>query len=94
MAGCLLVATGCSPSLNALTKFQSGDIGSLNATDWQSLAELGSSVGVPVPQIDSQQANAIVKFLSDNHVETMQDLQTLLNSGTVKIPTELMNLLG
>ena len=94
MAGCLLIATGCSPGLSALAKFQSGDIGSLSADDWQSLAELGGSVGVPVPQVTTQQATAIVKFLSDNKVETIQDLQTLLHSGNVTVPSELMNLLG
>lgn len=89
---CVLAVSGCSPAISAVTKFQSGNIGALNAVEWESLAGLGSSLGLPIPQLTSAQASSIVDFLKTNNIQTTQDLQTLLNSGQVTVPAELASL--
>jgi hypothetical protein len=89
---CMLAVAGCSPAVSAITKFQSGDIGAMTATEWESLADLGSSFGLPIPQVTSTQAKAIVDFLDANNIETTQQLETLLSSGQVTVPPELASL--
>ena len=94
VAGLCLAAAGCSPGASALTKFQSGQIGDLDAAEWQALAGLGSSVGLTVPQLNDQQAQALVDVLDQNGIQTTEELQTALNAGTVVVPQELLDLFG
>jgi hypothetical protein len=92
VTACIVGVAGCSPTASALSKFQSGQIGSLSAAEWQALAGLGTSFGAPIPHLTPAQAEAIVNFLRANGIETVDELQQVIESGDVEIPQDLIDL--
>ena len=92
--GVMLGAAGCSPEASALSKLQSGQIGALSAGEWQALAGLGASLGVAVPNLTKDQAEALVDFLRTNNIHTFEDLERAIDSGEVEIPSDIVGLLG
>ncbi len=91
-AGCMIIAAGCTPTASALSKLQSGQIGSLTAAEWQALAGVGTSLGVAIPQLTQAQADAIVSFLDANGIETIEELEQAIDAGDLEIPQELIDL--
>jgi hypothetical protein len=92
MTGCLVTAGGCAPQASALSKLQSGEIGTLNSSEWVALAGLGTELGIPVPQLTVEQADVLVGFLQANNIETIEDLQNLISSGHLNIPQDVIDL--
>lgn len=94
-SGLLLIgAAGCSPAASAISKLQSGDIGSISATEWQALAGLGAQFGFQIPSLSDEQAQAVVDFLDSNGIESVADLEAAIQGGTLVVPDNLIELFG
>ena len=93
VAGLVVTQSGCSPQASALSKLQSGQIGSLTANEWVALEGLGTQLGIPIPAFTAQQAQLLVEFLNANNIETLDQLQQVIDSGNIIIPPEVVNLL-
>lgn len=87
------------------TKLYSGRIGDMTADEWQILTDnaaiIASQFGLDLgnlgcwPQLDDDQAAAVVEFLADNNVQSLADLQQLFNkvaAGQVQVPATLLEL--
>jgi len=88
----LITSAGCSPAASAINKLQSGEIGTITATEWQALAGLGAQFGFQIPQLTDEQANAVVQFLDDNGIQTIADLELAIREGTLEVPDNLIEL--
>jgi len=70
---------GCSNPAQAVAKVTSGQIGGLNPDDIQVLADLAMQyTGAQFPPVTDEQAQAVVTFLADNGVQTIEDAQALI----------------
>jgi hypothetical protein len=70
---------GCSNVAQAASKVMSDQIGDLNPDDVQVLTDLAIQYAdVTFPPVTDEQANAVVTFLSDNNVQTIDDVQALI----------------
>ncbi len=65
--------------VTATAKLASGQLGALTPDEIQILTDAAIRLsGVNVPPVTDEQAAAVVKFLSDNNVETLDDLKALI----------------
>jgi len=91
--------------LSVTSKITSGNIGEMNADEWQILLDnaptLAALVGIQLPQditiseLTDDQAQAIVDLLKANNITTLEQLQQALIDGTLDasdVPPELMDI--
>jgi hypothetical protein len=70
---------GCSNPVQAATKLAGSNLAALNPDDVQVLADLATQIsGAPFPAVTDDQAAAVISFLKANNVNTVEDLQALI----------------
>jgi hypothetical protein len=108
-AGCVTDARtsnqGGGSLLTAGNKLLDHQIGELTADEWQIVgdnlpvlaAEYGVNLqGYEIPMLTDEQAAAIVAFLADHNIRTIEELTTAIESGSITeadVPPELTSLL-
>ena len=87
---------GGSNQVQAATKLLSNQLGSLNPDDVQVLADIATqaSGATNVPQVTDEQAAAVVSFLAANNIQTIEDVQRLIdNPQGVVVPPDVQSVL-
>jgi hypothetical protein len=77
----------------ATAKLQSGNIGDLTPDELQILGDTASQyAGVAFPALTDDQAQLVVDFLVLNGIGSIAQLTAVLQSGSVEVPQELIDL--
>lgn len=65
--------------ISATTKILGNNVGALNPDEIQILADAATTLaGVSVPAVTDDQAAAVVTFMDDNGIQTIQDIEELI----------------
>lgn len=108
LAALLLLPSGCAVvgvASKLLSNPSDPPIGELNSSEWQWVSEniadlapqLGLQIpeGVDIPPLSQEESQAIVTFLDANNVNSVSDLNRLVQdaqNGDIVIPPELVEL--
>lgn len=110
MGGCTgadprLSNQGGGSILSAGSKLVAGNIGDMNPDEWQIVGDNVATLAtqfqnelgdVQIPILSDEQAAAIVTFLDQNNLQTLQQLIDAIDSGTLddaEVPPELLELI-
>ena len=85
ISGCMLSTPGSRTNnqgggslLTAAMKFNANNLSALTADEVQIVTdELISRYGLPIDQLTDEQAAAIIQFMADNNLNTIEDFQAL-----------------
>ena len=94
LGGCPLIQTrtnnqGGGNLITAGVKLASDNVGGLTADEIQIVTDFAiSQQSLPIEALTDAQAGAIVTFLDDNNVNTVEDVQNLINDPTSIVISE------